>query len=50
MNVIHIMKDGTARKTVEGIVIKDKLFYKLLNDILSKKGRAKDDILLRQSG
>ncbi len=50
MRAIHVLKDGSIVESVEGIVIKDELFYKLLNDILNKKGKAKDDLLLRQSG
>lgn len=37
MNVIHIMKDGTSRKSVEGIVIQNKDFYQVLNAIQQKK-------------
>lgn len=50
MRAIHILKDGSRVETVKGIVINDELFYRLLNDILNKKGRAKDDLLLRRSG
>lgn len=37
MNIIHIMADGTTRKSVEGLVIKDKRFYQVLNGIQRKK-------------
>lgn len=38
MAVIHIMQDGTERKSVEGLVIKSKEFYAVLNGIFDKKG------------
>lgn len=37
MNAVHIMQDGTRREHIEGIVIKDKTFYKILCDIQQKK-------------
>jgi hypothetical protein len=36
MNVIHIMKDGTKRKSVEGLVIRNKEFYEVLNAVRKK--------------
>lgn len=42
MNIIHIMKDGTALQSVEGIVIRSKQFYQVLNEIQKreqKKGK-----------
>jgi hypothetical protein len=41
MRVIHIMKDGTARESVDGIVIRNKEFYQVLNGILAKKKESK---------
>ena len=37
MNVIHVMKDGTIRESVEGIVIRDERFYELLKNIQAKR-------------
>ena len=33
MNAVHIMQDGTRRESIEGIVIKDEQFYKILIEI-----------------
>ena len=37
MRIIHIMKDGTMRDSVEGIVIPDGDFYRVLQGIVEKK-------------
>ena len=37
MNAIHIMKDGTVRKSVEGVLIQSKAFYEDLNSIQKKQ-------------
>lgn len=37
MKVIHIMKDGTVRQSVEGLKITNKEFYIILNEIRGKK-------------
>ena len=37
MRIIHVMKNGEIRDTVEGIVIQDKRFYELLKNIQRKK-------------
>lgn len=37
MRIIHIMKDGTVRDSVEGIVIPDGDFYRVLQGIMEKK-------------
>ncbi len=34
--IIHIMKDGTIRDTVKGIVIHNEQFYQVLNGIQKK--------------
>ena len=42
MEIIHIMKDGTVRDSIEGIVIPDGDFYRVLQGIherLSSKER-----------
>jgi hypothetical protein len=41
MEIIHIMKDGTVRESVEGIVIQNDEFYKVLNGILEKRKKEK---------
>ena len=35
--IIHIMQDGTKRESIEGIVIKNKDFYAILNAIQEKR-------------
>lgn len=37
MNIIHVMKDGTVRKSVEGVVIQSEDFYRVLNGIMEKR-------------
>ena len=37
MNIIHIMADGTTRKSVEGVVIKSDQFYQVLQGIMEKR-------------
>ena len=37
MNIIHIMKDGSVRKSVEGLVIQNKDFYRVLNAIQQRR-------------
>ena len=37
MNIIHVMADGTTRKSVEGVVITNDQFYRVLNGILEKR-------------
>jgi len=36
MEIIHIMKDGTVRDSIEGIVIPDGEFYRVLQGIREK--------------
>ena len=38
MNIIHITADGTVRNSVKGVVIQNKEFYRVLNDIQKKAG------------
>jgi hypothetical protein len=40
MKIIHIMKDGTVRDSIEGIVIPNKEFYQVLQSITEKRGGA----------
>lgn len=35
--IIHIMKDGTVRQSMEGVVIKNEAFYQVLRDITRKR-------------
>ena len=37
MNIIHVMADGTTRKSIEGVVIQNEQFYQVLQGILDKK-------------
>lgn len=37
MNIIHIMADGTTRKSVEGVVITNDQFYQVLQGIMEKR-------------
>ncbi len=36
MKIVNVMADGSVRKSVKGIVIKDKRFYEILNEIQRK--------------
>ena len=37
MRIVHIMRDGSTRESVEGVVVRNKEFYQVLNGILAKK-------------
>lgn len=37
LNIIHIMKDGTERKSIEGVVIQSEDFYRVLHGIMESK-------------
>ena len=37
MNIIHVMADGTTRKTVDGVVIKSDQFYQVLQGSMEKR-------------
>ena len=37
MNIIHIMADGTTRKSIDGVVITNDQFYQVANGIIEKK-------------
>ena len=37
LNAIHIMKDGTERKSIEGVVIRSEEFYRVLQSIIEKR-------------
>lgn len=42
MNIIHVMKDGTIRNSVEGLVIRSPQFYAVLNGIQQKIHKEKN--------
>lgn len=37
MNIIHVMNDGSTRKSVEGVVIQNEQFYQVLQGIIEKR-------------
>lgn len=37
MRIIHVMKDGTVRDSVDGLVIPNGEFYRVLQGILEKR-------------
>lgn len=37
MNIIHIMPDGSKRKSVKDMVIENEQFYQVLKNILEKR-------------
>ena len=37
MNIIHVMKDGTIRKSIDGVVIQNEEFYRVLHGIMEKR-------------
>ena len=41
MNIIHVMKDGTKLKSIEGVVIQNDQFYQVLNGIIEKRKTVK---------
>lgn len=41
MAVIHILKDGSVRNSIEGIVIKEPAFYQIINNLPKKKEKEK---------
>lgn len=41
MNIIHIMKDGSVRDTIEGVVIPKGGFYQVLRGILENRKKVK---------
>ena len=40
MQIIHIMADGTVRDSIEGVVIRNEQFYRVLNGILERQSKA----------
>ena len=43
MNIIHIMKDGTVKTSIEGTVITSKEFYEVLNAIQQKRRKMRNE-------
>lgn len=41
MNIIHVMADGTVRDSVEGVVITNEEFYRVLQGIIDKQKESK---------
>lgn len=41
MRVIHIMKDGSVRDSIEGVVIPNGEFYRVLQGILEKRKKVR---------
>ena len=37
MRIIHIMKDGTVKDSVKGVVIQNDEFYRVMDGIIEKK-------------
>lgn len=37
MKIIHVMKDGTTRDSVEGVIIGSDQFYQVLQGIMEKR-------------
>lgn len=36
-NIVHIMADGTIRKSVDGVVIQNDQFYRVAQSIIEKR-------------
>lgn len=41
MNIIHVMKDGSIRESIEGVVIQNEEFYQVLQGIIEKRSAEK---------
>ncbi len=41
LNMIHIMADGTTRSSIEGVVIQNEEFYKVLQNITEKRKKGR---------
>ena len=42
MNIVHVMADGSIRKSIEGVVIKNDQFYRVLQGILEKRKKVSE--------
>ena len=38
MKIIHVMADGTTRKSIEGVVVQSEQFYRVAQGIIEKRG------------
>ena len=36
MRIVHIMADGTVKESVKGVVIQNKQFYTIYNELLKR--------------
>ena len=42
INIIHVMKDGSIRESIDGVVITNDQFYQVLQGIIEKQAKAKE--------
>ena len=42
MNIIHVMKDGSIRESIDGVVITSDQFYQVIRGIIEKQNDPKD--------
>ena len=42
MKIIHVMADGSVRDSIEGVVITNDDFYRVLQGILDRKKRVEE--------
>ena len=42
MKIIHVMKDGTTRDSVEGVVIQSDQFYQVAHGIIEKQKKVNE--------
>lgn len=40
MKIIHVMADGSTRDSIEGVVIQNEQFYRVLQGIIEKQKRS----------
>lgn len=43
MRIIHIMKDGTVKDSIDGMVIPNGEFYQVLRGIMERKKKEKNN-------
>lgn len=48
MNITHIMADGTVRETIEGVVIQNDQFYKVIQGIIEKTTKTTQKEFLKE--
>ena len=42
MNIIHVMADGSIRESIDGVVITNDQFYRVLQGIIEKQNEPKE--------